>query len=139
MIEPSVKEAVTGLTVGSQTTKDIEERSMKSVIRIKDGSTVLLGGLIRNKSTLEKTRVPFLGSLPVVGMLFRHKADGPRKDREIVVFITPWIVRNSADIAQGKRKFIKKVIRELNPEDAFDNSEKDEIVSQALERYDRSK
>ena len=139
VIEPSVKEAVTGLTVGSQTTKDIEERSMKSVIRIKDGSTVLLGGLIRNKSTVEKTRVPFFGSIPVVGMLFRHKADGPRKDREIVVFITPWIVRNSADIAQGKRKFIKKVIRELNPEDAFDNSEKDEIVSQALERYDRSK
>ena len=93
-LEPQVKEAVSGLTVGTQATKDVEERSFKSTIRIKDGQTVILGGLIRKKSALINTNVPFFSQIPIFGMLFRHKEDGPRRDREILVFITPRIIRN---------------------------------------------
>ena len=111
---------------------------MKSVIRIKDGSTVLLGGLIRQKSTLSKARVPFLGSIPIVGMLFRHKEDGPRKDREILIFITPRIIRNSADLARIKQRFPGRLNRELDQKTPGD-IEKNRAIEQELDLYDNDR
>ena len=139
-LEPTVKEAVTGLTVGTQSTKDVEERSFKSTIRINDGQTVILGGLIRKKSALTNTNVPFFSQIPVLGMFFRHKEDGPRKDREILVFITPRIIRNQPlpSAAAVKKSVIPKIIgeREQNP---FVDLKRKEIVSQALRGYEVKK
>src|SRR3990167_4038220 len=139
-LEPQVKEAVTGLTIGSQITKDVEERSFKSTIRIKDGQTVILGGLIRKKSTLTRTNVPFFSEIPVLGMFFRHKEDGPRKDREILVFITPRIIRNSLQPSAGvvKNSIIPKIIGERE-QDPFVDLKRKEIVSQALRGYEVKK
>jgi len=139
-LEPTVKEAVTGLTVGTQPTKDVEERSFKSTVRIKDGQTVILGGLIRQKSALVRTNVPFLSQIPVLGMFFRHKEDGPRKDREILVFITPRIIRNSLPPSAGalKKDVIPKIIDERK-RDPFADIRHKEIVSQALRGYEGGK
>ena len=63
ILEPSIKEAVTGLTVGSQTTKDVEERSIKSTVRVKDGETVIIGGLIRKRNPVTINKVPVLGDI----------------------------------------------------------------------------
>src|SRR3989338_384058 len=139
-LEPQIKEAVTGLTIGTQTTKDVEERSFKSTIRIKDGQTVILGGLIRKKSTLTRTNVPFFSEIPVLGMFFRHKEDGPRKDREILVFITPRIIRNQPlpSAAAVKKSVIPKIIGERE-QDPFTGIKRKEIVSQALRGYEGAK
>lgn len=134
VLEPVVRETISGLEVGTQTTKDIEERSMKSVIRIKDGTTVLLGGLIRNKSTISRSNVPFLSSVPVLGMLFRHKEDGPRKDREILVFITPWIITDSSKIARWRGKSPNIMLREFSSDNLL-NDDKEDAVTRALEQY----
>ena len=139
-LEPTVKEAVTGLTVGTQSTKDVEERSFKSTIRIKDGQTVILGGLIRKKSTLTRTNVPFFSEIPVLGMFFRHKEDGPRRDREILVFITPRIMRNQPLPSAGavKKSIIPKIIGERE-QDPFVDLKRKEIVSQVLRGYEVKK
>ena len=139
-LEPTVKEAVSGLTIGTQLTKDIEERSFKSTIRIKDGQTVILGGLIRKKAALTNTNVPFFSKIPVLGMFFRHKEDGPRKDREILVFITPRIIRNSLPSSAGalKKDIIPKII-DKREQDPFADIRHKEIVSQALRGYEGGK
>ena len=139
-LEPTVKEAVTGLTVGTQSTKDVEERSFKSTIRIKDGQTVILGGLIRKKSTFTRTNVPFFSEIPVLGMFFRHKEDGPRRDREILVFITPRIMRNQPLPSAGavKKSIIPKIIGERE-QDPFVDLKRKEIVSQVLRGYEVKK
>ncbi|MEK6563915.1 MAG: secretin N-terminal domain-containing protein [Candidatus Omnitrophota bacterium] len=139
-LEPTVKEAVSGLTIGTQTTKDVEERSFKSTIRIKDGQTVILGGLIRKKSTLTRTNVPFFSEIPVLGMFFRHKEDGPRKDREILVFITPRIIRNQPLLSAGavKNNIIPKIIGERE-QDHFVDIKRKEIVTQVLRGYEVKK
>ena len=140
-LEPTVKEAVSGLTIGTQTTKDVEERSFKSTIRINDGQTVILGGLIRKKSTLTRTNVPFFSEIPVLGMFFRHKEDGPRKDREILVFITPRIIRNSLQPSAGavvKKSVIPKMIGERE-QDPFVDIKRKEMVSQVLRGYEVKK
>ena len=139
-LEPTVKEAVTGLTVGTQSTKDVEERSFKSTIRINDGQTVILGGLIRKKSALTNTNVPFFSQIPVLGMFFRHKEDGPRRDREILVFITPRIIKSSLQLSADavKKDVIPKIISERE-QDPFTDIKRKEIVSQVLQGYEVKK
>lgn len=59
---------------------------------MKDGETVMLGGLIREEFTKSVTEVPLLSKLPIIGNLFRYKQKDHRKS-EILVFITPHIIK----------------------------------------------
>ncbi|MCU0665754.1 MAG: hypothetical protein MUF05_01485 [Candidatus Omnitrophica bacterium] len=99
-VNPKVSEAIAGnsITEGNTvyTYRDPEERSTKSVVRIQDGETVVLGGLIRKEKTETITKLPFLGDIPVLGALFRHKNISKDKERELLVFITPHIVKDAS-------------------------------------------
>jgi len=97
-VVPIVTEANVGGTFGVNqiTFKDPEVRSTKSIVRVKDGETIVLGGLIRNKTSETDTTVPILSKIPLVGALFRHKSRPGDQDRELLVFITPHIVNDSA-------------------------------------------
>jgi len=102
-IEPRVAQAKTGgifnTTQGEQIQfKDPEERSTKSVVRIKDGETIMVGGLIRTDSTQVITKVPFLGDIPLLGAAFRHKEVTKNEDRELIVFITPQIIKETSGL-----------------------------------------
>lgn len=90
-IEPKVIQARTGQTFGSQTFKDPEERGTKSILRVPDGDTIILGGLLRTNVEETKTSVPLLGKLPILGAAFRHK-DKSESQRELIIFITPHII-----------------------------------------------
>lgn len=90
-IEPKVIQARTGQTFGSQTFKDPEERGTKSILRVPDGDTIILGGLLRTNVEEIKTSVPLLGKLPILGAAFRHK-DKSESQRELIIFITPHII-----------------------------------------------
>ena len=90
-IEPRVIQARTGQTFGTSTFKDPEERGTKSTLRVLDGDTIILGGLLRTNVEETKTSVPFLGRIPVFGAAFRHK-NKSESQRELIIFITPHIV-----------------------------------------------
>jgi type II secretory pathway component GspD/PulD (secretin) len=65
-------------------------------VRIKDGDTVVIGGLIRHDKGEVITKVPFLGDIPLLGKLFfTNRATTPNRERELLVFITPRIVNNA--------------------------------------------
>ncbi len=133
-VYPKVSEAVQGNTLtsgtGSYQYRDPEERSTKSMVRVKDGETVVLGGLIRNEFTQIKTKVPILGDLPLVGLLFRHKGGTSDKDREreLLVFITPHIVKDKAAVKLAQTKKVALPEREqstasrVNRESAINSS-----------------
>ena len=95
-IQPRVIQAKTGLTfnTGSGTVqfKDPEERVTKSILRIRDGDTIMIGGLLRTDLTDIRTNVPLISKIPLVGAAFRHK-DKKDSDRELVIFISPHILR----------------------------------------------
>lgn len=90
---PSVKEATT--SAFSAIYRDPEERGTKSLVRVKDGETVIVGGLIRNEFSQTITKLPLLGDIPFVGALFRHKNKSKDRQRELLVFITPHIIRDA--------------------------------------------
>lgn len=71
----------------------IGTRSASTVLRLKDGETQILAGLISDEERRDASRVPALGDLPLVGRLFGRQKDEHQKT-EIVLSITPHLVRN---------------------------------------------
>ncbi len=70
-------------------------------IRIKDGETLVLAGMIKENETQQTTKIPVLGDLPLVGVFFRTSSNQKSKE-ELVIMITPHIVYSSDDIADIK-------------------------------------
>jgi general secretion pathway protein D len=91
-------------TVGSNTlTYQIGTRNANTVLRLRDGETQILAGLISDEDRRSADRVPGLGDIPVLGRLFSHTRDNAIKT-EIVLLITPRLVRTLArpDVRQAE-------------------------------------
>ena len=96
-----VEEDSSGLdvaTAGFITSK----RQTENVLVVKDNQTVVIGGLIGNTSTQVKTKVPLLGDIPLLGMLFRGKRDTARKTN-MLIFLTPHVINDPADLEEVYR------------------------------------
>ena len=94
-IDPKVVDVKQGGTFGGVTYNDPETRGTKSVVRVQDGETIVLGGLLRKRTNQTLIKVPFLGDIPLIGALFRHKSKTRDEDRELIVFITPRLIQES--------------------------------------------
>jgi len=70
---------------------DVSTRSLSTTVRINDGQTLSLGGLIKNKESVGAAKIPLLGNLPIIGALFRQN-DKTNDKTNLVVYITPHIV-----------------------------------------------
>ena len=68
----------------------INSRVLDSTVRLKDGETIILGGLIQETDTENINKVPILGNIPLLGRLFRNKSTSTTKS-ELVVFVTPYV------------------------------------------------
>ncbi|WP_162888676.1 secretin N-terminal domain-containing protein [Dechloromonas sp. HYN0024] len=71
----------------------IGTRSANTVLRLRDGETQILAGLINDEERSSANRIPGLGDMPVVGRLFSSQSDSKNKT-EIVLLITPRVIRN---------------------------------------------
>jgi type IV pilus assembly protein PilQ len=91
-IEPKVSDA--SVSQISSTVFDPETRGTKSILRVNDGDTIVLGGLLRTEESNLRTSVPVLGQIPILGAPFRHK-DKTDSQRELIIFITPHIVEEN--------------------------------------------
>ncbi|KPK86307.1 MAG: hypothetical protein AMJ81_01635 [Phycisphaerae bacterium SM23_33] len=67
-----------------------------SNVLVKDGHTIVIGGLFKEKTTNARSQVPLLGSIPVAGTLFRSR-DEKTDRKEIIILITPHIIKQPAD------------------------------------------
>ncbi|MFH1479617.1 MAG: secretin N-terminal domain-containing protein [Candidatus Omnitrophota bacterium] len=76
---------------------DPQTRSAKTTVRVKDGETIIIGGLISKEDTYGYEKIPFLGDIPFIGHAFRYKAD-ETSDKELLVFITPRVVKELPEI-----------------------------------------
>ncbi|APA68206.1 general secretion pathway protein GspD [Janthinobacterium sp. 1_2014MBL_MicDiv] len=80
-------------TPGGSLAYQIGSRSASTVLRLKDGETQVLAGLINDEDRMAANRVPGVGDIPVLGRLFSSQKDD-RNKTEIVLSITPRLVRN---------------------------------------------
>lgn len=70
----------------------IDKQEIDTQVILKDGQTLALGGIFQQQSATGRTKVPLLGDIPLLGNLFRHDVR-EQKRRELVIFITPRLVR----------------------------------------------
>lgn len=70
---------------------DTSEKKLSTVVKVKDGSTIILGGLIASSKGKENSSVPLLSSIPLLGEAFKHTADTIATS-ELVFVITPHII-----------------------------------------------
>ncbi len=95
----------------------IQQRKFSSVVSVKDGETVALGGLIRTAKTRSDSGVPLLQSIPAVGNLFKTQEDTARKT-ELIIFLTPHLVED-ADDAREALNYLRQQLDflEVSPSD----------------------
>ncbi|WP_292950687.1 MULTISPECIES: type IV pilus secretin PilQ [unclassified Neptuniibacter] len=72
----------------------IDNNELQTTVVVPDGQTIVLGGVFKTESSETVNKVPLLGDLPIMGALFRNKENTSEKT-ELLIFITPKLVRNS--------------------------------------------
>jgi type IV pilus assembly protein PilQ len=81
---------------------------LKTNVLVKDGETIVIGGLFRDDVITTRTQVPILGDLPFVGVLFRGTNDTSRR-QEVIILLTPHIIDNAAQTdAQARVEDIER-------------------------------
>jgi type IV pilus assembly protein PilQ len=77
-----------------------------SNVLVKDGNTIVIGGLFREESSTNRSQVPFLGSIPLAGALFRSKSDTTQR-QEIIILLTPHIIKDDSEYSQASEEELK--------------------------------
>lgn len=70
----------------------IDKQEIKTQVTVKDGETIVLGGIFQRQSTQAADKVPIVGDIPLLGSLFKH-SNQQHKRRELVIFITPTLIK----------------------------------------------
>jgi len=82
---------------------DETSAELLSNIIVKDGETVVIGGLFRDTITSNKTQIPLLGDLPIVGGVFRGVNDQVKRE-EVIILLTPHIIDDPNETKGNARK-----------------------------------
>jgi type IV pilus assembly protein PilQ len=105
-LKPQVSEAVIreqrDATGAAVTIPDEITNELTTNVMVRDGQTVVLGGLFRESTQSSRSQVPFLGDIPIIGYAFRGQEDEVQRS-EIIFTVTPHIVVDSTIDAQAAR------------------------------------
>lgn len=109
-IEPEVSSSTEAANFGTASIPIVTTRKTKTQVSLKDGYTMGIGGLIENSVTTGQTKVPVLGSVPLLGRLFRSDSKNDQM-RNLIIFITAKTV--PADGAPIEEVFDPRRVRQL--------------------------
>ncbi len=87
----------------STDTPTTAKRQAETIVSMNSGSTVVIGGLIRDDKTTIEKKIPLVGDLPLVGGLFRFQKDRLQKTN-LLIFITPHVLSSQEHLEQITRK-----------------------------------
>lgn len=92
IVNPTIEE-ITGFTGPSDNQRPItSKRSLNTTVRVMDGETLVMGGLLRESKVTTVKKLPGLGSIPLIGRLFQHHATRNEKT-DLTVFIVPKVIK----------------------------------------------
>jgi type IV pilus assembly protein PilQ len=90
-MEISVKRNSIGSITNQLGDPSIADREAETEVLVKSGETSVIGGIIEEETRENIQQVPFLGSIPVIGYLFKGKTTSKTKN-ELLIFITPQVL-----------------------------------------------
>ena len=94
-----------------------DTRKVSTSVSVYDGSTVVLGGLVREDIQKVNDKVPILGDVPIVGRLFRSKIDQNIK-RNLIIFVTAHLIDPSGQLITNTDDQ-EEVVQPLNGPDSY--------------------
>ncbi len=77
-----------------------------SNVMVKDGHTIVIGGLFREDTNVARGQVPFLGNIPLAGNLFKRQRDRTTRE-EVIILLTPHIIKDDVAYAQASEEELK--------------------------------
>jgi MSHA type pilus biogenesis protein MshL len=96
-IRPEISSVNSYLTTSENNQIPIVETSeAETRVMVKDGTTIVIAGLMKDENIKTVKKIPLLGDIPIIGMAFRNKDDLVRKT-ETIIFLTPHIISGEAD------------------------------------------
>lgn len=84
----------------------VDTTTAETTVMVKDGHTIIIGGLIKDETVRTTKKIPILGDIPLLGMVFRQ-IDEDKEKTELVVFLTPHIITGDKDMPDWEEKEIK--------------------------------
>jgi general secretion pathway protein D len=93
---------------------EIESKTIQSFVRVADNTPFIIGGLIDKKKSKASTGIPLLSKIPVLGNLFKSKAESAA-DREVIIVLTPHVMDAS------EKSFSYVIPKDSQSFDSFDN------------------
>ncbi len=121
MLKISIESSSIGAKPAGAVDLVTNKRTITTTVLIEDGGVVALGGLIEDDSTKSEDRVPGLGSIPIIGYLFKNRAATSTKNN-LIMFIRPKILRDPAQAAYEtdlKYNYLLDQQRSLKTHDAI--------------------
>ncbi len=106
-VEQEVSDAIQTLTSGIDS-PTIQQRQFTSTVAVRNGGTVILGGLIRESQSENDSGVPVLRRAPVLGNLFKSRSNNRRRT-ELIIFLTPKIIRNDSQAQEALETFQQRL------------------------------
>ena len=111
---------------------DPETRGSDSMLKLKDGQTMIIGGLLREDNASTVLKLPFWGDLPLIGSMFRstNKSKG---ERELIIFLTPHIIDDTNQYAFKGGNSSMSAEAALDVQDAVNHAQE---INNSLNNYD---
>lgn len=125
-VHPEVSSLSASLDAGPR----ITTREADTTVRIKEGETLIIGGLIKQAEDSTREKIPILGNIPIVGFLF-SRMEKNKEQKELAVFITPKILRS-----QEEKEALSRKQRER--EDVYVNIEKTAQLTVVKNIFDKA-
>ena len=92
-VNPVIEEITGWVELDKNRAPITSKRTVNSIVTVRSGETVVIGGLMKNQRERTTSKVWLLGSIPLIGNLFRHETYTDKRT-ELLIFITPEIVRS---------------------------------------------
>ena len=146
-IEAEIEDILPGSSAAADRPTTTKRKVTTNAI-VNNGETIILGGLMKNSGGKSSTKVPILGDIPILGELFFSSRGDVSNKINVVIYLTPYIVRKSGDLKRLRvalteleniqTRYNAYVRKGLNKKAGYNEDEK-HIVSDASQRIRRKK
>ena len=99
-IQPKITEILDFVTVENTSLPRLSNESAYTQVMIKDGETLVIAGLIKDKDTNTTKKLPILGDIPILGLVFQ-KVEKTKTKTDLLIFLTPHIITVDAAVADN--------------------------------------
>jgi general secretion pathway protein D len=95
-------------TTGVESSATIQTRELKTKLAVKDGQSIMIGGLIQTNDDFEESGVPLLKDIPLFGYLFKYQKTTIDKT-ELLIMVTPYVIETEDVLDQYIKEFEHKM------------------------------